>query len=120
MFIANFDEFNQYLDSLLAQNSIKYFASYHQALVESKVKRKAKIADISKEINKLLKQIESARTKIKQATAAEDKKFAVWLLILIFPPNKNWSNNTIVKKMPRFSANLVTMPKSMLAPKTCC
>lgn len=72
--IANFDEFNQYLDSLFAQNSIRDFASYRQALVESKVKRKAKIADISKEINKLLKQIETARTKIKQASAAEDKK----------------------------------------------
>ena len=74
MFIANFDDFNQYINSLFAQNSIKDFASYRQALVESKAKRKAKIADISKEINKLLKQIESARTKIKQATAAEDKK----------------------------------------------
>ena len=74
MFIANFDDFNQYMDSLFAQNSIKDFASYRQALVESKVKRKAKIADTSKKINKLLKQIESARTKIKQATAAEDKK----------------------------------------------
>ncbi len=73
MLIANFDEFNQYLDSLFAQNSVKDFASYRQSLFASKDQRKAKINDISQKINQLIKQIAQARTKIKQ-TSPQDKK----------------------------------------------
>lgn len=74
MLIANFDKFNQYLDSLFAKNSVTDFASYRQALVASKSKRKAKIADISQQINQLLKQIEGARNLIKQTASLQDKK----------------------------------------------
>lgn len=71
--ISNFDEFNQYLDSLFAKNSVADFASYRQALVASKGKRKAKIAEISQQINQLLKQIEQAKFLIKQSSP-QDKK----------------------------------------------
>jgi len=71
--IANFDEFNHYIDSLFASGSVSDFASYHQALALSKNKRKAKIASISQQINELLKLIEQARINIKQASS-DDKK----------------------------------------------
>lgn len=104
MLIANFDEFNQYLDSLFAQNSIKDFASYRQALVESKVKRKAKIADISKEINQLIKQIAQARTKIKQ-TSPQDKKAQGEALNSYISAKQELVKQYNRQKMPRFSAN---------------
>ena len=74
MLVANFDEFNQYIDSLFAKNSITDFASYSQALLESKGKRKAQIALTSQKINSLLRQIKKARAEIKQATNLSDKK----------------------------------------------
>ncbi|MBQ9235728.1 MAG: PcfJ domain-containing protein [Alphaproteobacteria bacterium] len=74
MAIANFADYNAYLDMLFAKQAVSDIKDYFAALRSSKEQRKAKLASISAEINALLAQIADYKLMIRQSATAADKK----------------------------------------------